>query len=441
MRSKKLKLFLLIIISALASIGINAAELPQHDQQAHMGVASCAASMCHGSIISREGSNVVQNEYIIWSRQDAHSQAYETLLTDESKKIANNLGLDDASKAGVCLDCHSDNVTTAYQGKKFQISDGVGCESCHGGAENYLSSHTDATQTHEQNIANGLYPTANPQDRARLCLSCHLGNENKQATHDIMGAGHPRLAFELDTFGILQPLHYLVDADYKTRKWVDDSYITWIYGQLEANRETLKLIENKLVNIDSLFPELSLFDCYACHHEMSDLKWNATKGEGAKPGTVRLNDGNFKMLIAIAASTPLLSPLHQGLTKLRSSLNNPDQLSSVVDELKETIQKIQLLLVKQSMDERKYAATLILHKILNIGSKGEFSDYIAAEQAVMAIDLLMEYVELKTAFTQDINDLFSLVKDDEAYQSVFLTNKLGQMHKRILLGNSFSTNN
>lgn len=426
----------MIITNVFALFSINAAELPQHDQQAHMGVASCAASMCHGSIISRKGSDVLQNEYIIWSREDAHSQAYKTLLSAESKKIASKLGLDSAAKAGVCLDCHSDNVEEKYQSKKFQISDGVSCEACHGGAEHYLSSHTDSKQSHEANISDGLYPTDQPQQRAKLCLSCHLGNKDKQATHDIMGAGHPRLAFELDTFGILQPLHYVVDADYKRKKWAGDSYVTWIYGQLEANRETLKMIENKLVQANSLFPELSLFDCYACHHEMSDLKWTAIKGEGSKPGTVRLNDGNFKMLIAIAANTPLLTPLHQHLSSLRNSLNDKKQLSAVVDNLMDAIQQIQVLIVKQTPAERKLSASSTLTKTLSIGAKGGFSDYIAAEQAVMAIDLLMDYTQLKKYFTEDISELFTLVKNDEKYNAVLFTNKLREINNRIgIIGN------
>ena len=122
-----------IIVNFTLLLTLNANELPQQDNKEHLGVASCAASMCHGSVIPREGSDVLQNEYIIWSRADAHSQAFQTLLSAESKKIANKLGLENATTASVCLDCHSDNVTANQRGEKFQISDGVGCESCHGG--------------------------------------------------------------------------------------------------------------------------------------------------------------------------------------------------------------------------------------------------------------------------------------------------------------------
>jgi hypothetical protein len=60
-----------------------------------------------------------------------------------------------------------------------------------------------------------MYPTEQPEVRAKLCLSCHFGTEDKFATHRIMGAGHPRISFELDTFTEIQPAHFRVDEDYK----------------------------------------------------------------------------------------------------------------------------------------------------------------------------------------------------------------------------------
>ena len=56
--------------------------------------------------------------------------------------------------------------------------------------------------THAGNVARGLYPTSDPVAQARLCLSCHFGNRDKFVTHRMMGAGHPRMSFELETFEI-----------------------------------------------------------------------------------------------------------------------------------------------------------------------------------------------------------------------------------------------
>lgn len=86
--------------------------------------------------------------------------------------------------------------------------------------------------SHADNVTAGLYPTDRVADRAELCLSCHLGNGDKFATHRIMAAGHPRQSFELDTFTELwrtagrQP-HYRVDADYRQRKSSSSHSYTW----------------------------------------------------------------------------------------------------------------------------------------------------------------------------------------------------------------------
>ena len=142
--------------------------------------------------------------------------------------IAERLGLGPAAQADACLDCHADNVPEALRGERFQLSDGVGCEACHGGAGDWLVAHyNDPGAGHASNVKAGLYPADDLMARGSLCLSCHLGTADKFATHRMMAAGHPRLTFELDTFTELWRLagsqpHYQVDDDYRHRKSAPD---------------------------------------------------------------------------------------------------------------------------------------------------------------------------------------------------------------------------
>ena len=69
------------------------------DNRVHLGVASCAAGVCHGKVAEDTNSNVWQNEYRIWSADDRHARAYQTLLGDEAKAIATKLGLPSAQGA------------------------------------------------------------------------------------------------------------------------------------------------------------------------------------------------------------------------------------------------------------------------------------------------------------------------------------------------------
>ena len=90
----------------------------------------------------------------------------------------------------MCLDCHADNVAVERRAKGFQLSDGVGCEACHGGAVNWLGQHISGAADHGANLLAGMYPSEDPVARARLCLSCHFGTADRFITHRIMGAGH-----------------------------------------------------------------------------------------------------------------------------------------------------------------------------------------------------------------------------------------------------------
>ena len=243
--------------------------VPQYGTAEHLGVASCASSTCHGGAVPAVGGNVLLNEAVTWLEQDKHARFSELQKGELWRKITRNLNLDENAK--ICLDCHTDNVPEERRGEKFQLSDGVGCEACHGGSQNWIGVHTvvDDAGGHARNVAAGLFPTADPKDRARLCLSCHFGDESKFVDHRIMGAGHPRLSFELDTFTQIEPAHFDVDDDYRTRKDVADAVQTWAIGQGMALSQTLGAVLDPKRNHAGIFPEPVLFDCHACHRPMS----------------------------------------------------------------------------------------------------------------------------------------------------------------------------
>jgi len=393
-------------------------ELPQYSDENHLGVASCASGVCHGSVRPRTSTGIAQNEYVIWSRLDRHKNAYNILLSSDSKKIAKNMGLKNAHESDICLDCHADNVAADKRGAKFQIEDGVSCEACHGGAEKYLTSHTDKDVPRQENLANGLYATDRISERAALCFSCHIGDEKKIASHEIMGAGHPRLAFELDTFGVLQPAHYVVDSQYSEDKWAGNSLTTWALGQVEAGRQSLRLIESKLSN-KQLFPELSLFDCHACHHVMSDKKWQQRDRINLPPGAVRLNDVGFLMLFPIAKIyiPSAYDDLHSDLKQLHSQVNRGADISKVLGRLETTLNSITNSI---SSNPNRNAAPAILKLLVDMGGEGKFRDYVAAEQAVMAIDMLLSTSNEKDSHSSWLNSLYDSVQEEDSYDPTVL---------------------
>src|SRR5262249_47923289 len=117
----------------------------------YLGTGSCSSSACHGGTQPKNGGSILQNEYVTWSKFDAHSKAWSVLTSADSKKIAAHLGIQDPSHETLCLSCHSTNVPDSKKrGEKYVLEDGVSCESCHGAAEGWIRQHTESGQSHEK---------------------------------------------------------------------------------------------------------------------------------------------------------------------------------------------------------------------------------------------------------------------------------------------------
>lgn len=408
----------LVLLMALPAT----AELPADGEAMHMGVASCATSQCHGSAVPRDGSNVLQNEYVTWTRDDPHSRAFETLSSPASRAMANRLGLASATTAGICLDCHADNVLAERRGPKFQLSDGVGCEACHGGAENWLSSHDNAPAVdHAANLDAGLYPTEDPKARGELCLSCHLGTADKFATHRIMAAGHPRLTFELDTFTELwrtagrQP-HYRIDDDYVERKNGDSHVYAWATGVITEASQRMRLVNSRRFTTGSMFPELGLYDCHACHRSMKTVLWRRLPRHGnAGPGVPFLNDGALVMALALARAVDneLAPTLENALVELHVAG------SSDIGRLRRAATNLDSLLLRLdaslSPDVLERSQRRILREILSLGANGNFIDYVSAEQAFMAVQMLVFDID-DPELAAGLDPLGDALNDDERYR-------------------------
>ncbi len=389
--------------------------------QAHEGVASCAASQCHGATQVSSKQSVQMNEFALWQEFDPHAKAYDILLSPESQSIARKLGIGKAEEAKVCLDCHADNVPVDLRGAKFQIDDGVGCEACHGGAAGWLASHT--TASHADNLAAGLYPTEDPVARSALCLSCHAGTPDRMITHRIMGAGHPRLSFELDTFTWLHP-HYQADADYEARKGRFDGLRDWGIGQATAAINALDILLDERSGWHGIFPELVLFDCHACHRSMSGRQWGPRQGTGLGPGVVRLNDSNlvmFRHVLAAVDSAAAERVLAQSRALHKATTESREQTFAAARTLRATLQQLSTRVADFKFSPDALAA--ILSSMIRDADRGEFRDFAAAEQGAMAVQSVVVAFEgsglLDEAATERlrarVDALYSTVERDEGF--------------------------
>jgi len=397
-----------------------------------IGAMSCGTSTCHGARSESSVSNILRNEFNTWYENDPHSQSYKALTSPLGNQIGQNLGLEDTSSDPVCTSCHVTPTTGHKVSENFDQSEGVSCEGCHGPASLWLKPHSDAN-TNANLLELGMYPTEIPDQRANLCLSCHLGSgEDQIVTHKMMAAGHPRLVFELSTFSLIQPAHYKVDADYRSRKPEAEEVHVWAIGQIIAARQFLNLVKNHGSVENSLFPEFTFYECHTCHHSVDTIRWQTRRSNPLGPGRPRLNDSTILMsisllkIVAPESSEKLATLIRQLHTSSATNARN----------LKETIEQIDDLLAgaEQSISNFNFnhdEVVKILKELTDAGKDGEYSDFSSAEQAVMAVALLVDNLTTSgnSAMLPDnidgkLEDFYKMLENEDSFRPRRLQNKM-----------------
>jgi hypothetical protein len=421
-------LMIVLLLRPEGALAIAQNEGPRH----YVGVATCGGTTCHGRS-EADGPIVRQDEIMLWqdpsSAAGAHSRAWAVLREPRSRAIAQRLGIGDPASAEMCLGCHA--TPAGNRGPRFQISDGVGCESCHGPASTWLSSHYAVGGTHSNNVARGLVALETPRARAAACLDCHFGDdgEGQFVTHRIMAAGHPRISFELDLFSTLQQ-HHNEDSDYQSRKGRTDNLRMWAIGQAMALDRSLGLFTGPH-GTDGIFPEFYFLDCHSCHRPISDNPnfrptAMANPGRPIPSGYPPFNDENMIMLSAAArvvARADLAQrferdsrAFHQAMTQGRNAAVAAAQ----------TLRQSARLLAAEfdSAPMGRNATFDIIGEITSAAISPRFTDYAGSVQAVMATDTLLSSLVTSGTISGaaandirgDINGAYRAVRDPNSYE-------------------------
>jgi hypothetical protein len=411
------------LLLALVSLVASGAAAATDGVDQHLGVASCASTTCHGQAKPATSGNIQQNEYLIWARYDPHAGAKALLFEERSRTMARRLGLKSAHEAPECLACHAEQVPVAQRGPKFQLSDGIGCEACHGGAGRWLASHYAPDATHAGNVAQGLVALPDPAVRAGTCLGCHVGDaKDRFATHRIMAAGHPRLPFELDTWGELWRTsggreHYVRDADYVARKPVPDSVAVWTTGLVAQGRQLTDLLAARY-RTDRGLPDFSLFNCYSCHRDMRLSAWREKgRDAGGDPGQLRFDDSALTLLATALAGRPELQQQlrRDTLALQRTAGLDAAAVAQAARGVAATLASIGAALAGRPLTQAEAKAALTA---LGQGaSRGEYPDYASAEQAAMGLLVLASTVGNCGPDSGAVRSVFASVASDAGYRA------------------------
>jgi hypothetical protein len=421
---------LALLSAGSATPQTSAENLPKN---VHEGVGSCAGSACHGRAVA-SGPDIRHDEILTWQSPTgpagAHSRAWRVLTEPRAQAIAGRLGLGRAQDAAACLGCHADHP--AERGSRFQISDGVGCEACHGGSSGWLSSHYALNVKHADNVASGMVPLEDAKVRAGVCLDCHFGaaGPGQFVTHQIMSAGHPRIAFELDLFSTLQK-HYDLGANYAARKAIPSGVKLWAVGQAMAVDRSLTLFADPRRGQEGVFPEFYFFDCHSCHRAISDdphARPTAVMNQGRPipSGTPPYNDENMIMLSAASqvAAPKLAGQFDADSRAFHIALATTDRTGAVRAGTQLARSAAALANAFAAHDFGRAETIAILERVVSGAQVARYTDYSGSAQAVMAIDTLLNALVTSgevegaraRALRPDIDRAYRAVNDPNGYR-------------------------
>lgn len=262
----------------------------------YVGNLSCASAACHAANVSGGGAG---SEYTTWAGGDPHFKAYQVLTEPRSRRMVELLHGGRPGKAtpahqdARCLACHAPEVAAGHSNG----ARAVGCESCHGPAEKWLTEHYQddfkSLSRGEKAERYGLYPTKDLAFRVTLCASCHVGDAGREVDHDLIAAGHPRLAFEYTGYhhNPKYPRHWR-----ETSYGLDFDARAWEIGQVACARSAAKLLASRAAKPDHPWPELSEYSCFACHKGLAAGTAKPFPSGLRKPGTMPWGTWYFSTL-------------------------------------------------------------------------------------------------------------------------------------------------
>jgi len=189
----------------------------------------------------------------------------------------------------------------------------------------------------------------------------------------------------------------------------------WLAGLSVTSMQTLELLQEEWFTKPGLMPELSFYQCHACHHPMSDLRWSP-EPDGLPPGIVRLNDGS---ILVLAAVLDILAAggggdIRDGLRQLhRASLQDRGKVGQAAAQLRSRIAPQLERLAKASYDRPKISQ--LRRGLLQAAADGRFRHFTAAEQVFMAVETLSLELGDAERLKTPLDQWFATVEEDDPF--------------------------
>lgn len=327
----------------------------QYTLTKQLGAPSCAATACHGGPSPGISSTTAPrgSEYSLWIESDPHAKSWQTLNSPRSLEILERLNilvdgqLRNKQAFQNCLACHNTSTSLASNDPVPSITEGIGCEACHGPSQQWINEHYQGPSSVKNAIEHlGMINTKALPQQAKACTLCHVGGPDRDMNHDIIAAGHPALYFDFQTYLKAYPKHW------RNPPSVDLPAQQWLAGQLAAADSELQLLEARLnakPNSSSTWPEFSNFQCSSCHQPLSKPP-SPNKSHSTPLGNPPLREWNLQALHLVSQQEP---PLNLSLR----SPKQPTNSESIRSELSEPDVRTNILALRTALAQAAFAQT------------------------------------------------------------------------------------
>ena len=282
------------VLLSIVCVSAAASESDSVPRPHYVGTLSCSAVACHGRSEPRGGiGSIAQNEFVVWKQSDPHARSTETIWGEKFASILARLGGTRDGQWSVetyrqCAGCH-DPQNAVSMGDPSAVQHafarphaigprGIGCESCHGAASHWLSSHYERNAHRAKLASRGMMWTQNLFVRSQACSSCHVGSAENNMNHDMIAAGHPALRFEMTSYHGRLPKHWR--ALEERRGTPDFQSQLWAAGQVAGADAALGLLRGRAARANGssdtptsvtqppTWPEFSEYSCLDCHQRL-----------------------------------------------------------------------------------------------------------------------------------------------------------------------------
>jgi hypothetical protein len=262
-----------------------------------------------------------------------------------------------------------------------------------------------------------MIDTKDPIVRAKTCLGCHLGNDQKIVDHELIAAGHPDLAFELDTFTWAQPAHH---NDAKAAPGNQMPHVRlWAVGEAVKLAEGMRQLANRAAKS---WPEFAELECYQCHHDLRAESWRIARGyPGRKPGTLQFSTARTDVLRSLVnrAAPGQKAALDEGVAALSKVVSNRPFDAAAIAQAAQSLARqgdaLAAAFAKQDFDAA--LARTLVQSLASDASRLAANGVLSAEQATMALDsLLASLAGDQTKSIEPVSRLYAYLEHPSAYQ-------------------------